>query len=125
MYFTLKFLQHLALYEDVQPYRIHGIPGLKPEDVSNCEYEEIADVLAQDIRELQYDCYIEEHGFEVIRSPSKVPLTANQLQVESPDADSMIKAYLEETMDLVKKKMSTSSVFTIDWRVSLRTLTTS
>ena len=123
MYFTLKFLKHLALYEDVQPYRVRGIPGLKPEDESNCEYEEIDNIRAQDIREGQNDCCMEEQGFEVMHSPSKVPLTAAVLQGETPDAESMMTAYLEETMELVKKRLSTSSVFTIDWRVSLRILT--
>ena len=117
MFFTLKFLKRLAVYDDVQPYRIYGHPELTPEEESNCEFEVIPDILAKDIREFQDTCCLDEEGFEVMNSPSHWAINAEIFEKKTSQSDEVIVGYLEETMAIVKKRFQASSVVTIDWRV--------
>ena len=117
MHFTMKYLKRLPVYEHVQPYKIHGHPGLAPWEETNCIYEEIDNIVAQDIRDCKDKPRFEREGFEVIWSPSRVTLSAATFENDSLESNAVIAAYLEETIHLVRGELGASLVVVIDWRV--------
>lgn len=117
MLFTLKFLKQLPLYETVQPYKLYGFPELSASQKSNCVYEAIDNVHAIDVRSTMNKFRFEVEGFEFAKAPTKFCLNAAVLENETDSAQTTIHAYLQETMDFVKKRLKASRVLTMDWRV--------
>ena len=118
MTFTLKFLKDLPIYQDVQPYRLHGYPELSEEQQTNCVYEEISGIHVEDLRNCKRMPRFEVEGFEFMNAPSRCNLSAEVFETEDSDMNKIVQDYVEETMQLVKDRLHSRSVITIDWRVS-------
>ncbi|KAJ8132087.1 hypothetical protein O1611_g1535 [Lasiodiplodia mahajangana] len=119
MTFTLKFLKRLSLYDQVQPYRLHGFPELSDEQQTNCVYENIECTNVQDIRNIQDGSsipHLSQAGFEFFSAPSKCSLSATVFESDAADANAIVNDYIQETMELVKSRLCATSVVTIDWR---------
>jgi hypothetical protein len=119
MQVTLKFLRDLPLYQREKPYTLHGFPDIPAEQQTNCEYEEISDIEAHDLRGSTDMPVLEEQGFEYLIAPSHCNLSASTFEQDLPSDYSVdpVSAYLQETMDIVKEKLNASLAVTIDWRV--------
>ncbi|KAL3417610.1 hypothetical protein PVAG01_10620 [Phlyctema vagabunda] len=111
MSFTLRFLKDLPFYNEVQPYKIYGHPELSPEVESNLEFEDAENVVAKNIRQCQHLCCFADEGFEVVTSPSSCPLRAGIFEQRTPESDEIITTYLEEMMDMVKRRLKATTVF--------------
>lgn len=116
MQFTMKFLKELPLYETVQPYKLHDFPELDEEQQTNCVYEE-RQVFAQDLRGSKRRPTFAVEGFEFIDAPTSCVLKDTVFETEGHQPDSVVEAYINETMDLVKKTLGVQFAVTIDWRV--------
>lgn len=116
MAFTMKFLKDLPIYQDVQPYRLHGYPELREEQQTNCVYEEISGIHVEDLRNCKLMPRFEEEGFEFIDAPSHYHLTAEVFETEDSVMNKIVQDYVHETMQLVKDRLHSRSVITIDWR---------
>ncbi|KAL8742784.1 MAG: hypothetical protein Q9190_004792 [Brigantiaea leucoxantha] len=115
MQFTMKFLKELSIYETVQPYKLHGFPDLSVEQQTNCVFEEIEHVVAEDVRGSENKGRIEEEGFEFTKVPTRCALSAEVFERDS--LDNIVRDYIQETMDLVRERLNARFVVTIDWRV--------
>lgn len=118
MLFTLKFLKELPQYATEQPYQLHGFPELTDEQRTNCVFEHVEHVAAENVRGNVKRFRLEEHGFEFVRAPTRCTLTADTFEGEDTQANKTVEDYIHETMDLVKERLNADSVLTIDWRVS-------
>jgi hypothetical protein len=116
MQFTMKFLKELPLYETVQPYKLHDFSEINEEQQTNCVYEE-RQVLAQDLRGSKRQPKFEVEGFEFMDAPTCCILDPAVFETEGPQPDSVVEAYINETMNLVKKRLGVQFAVTIDWRV--------
>ncbi|KAI1133649.1 hypothetical protein F5Y10DRAFT_228277 [Nemania abortiva] len=86
--FTLKFLKRLSLCDQVQPYRLHGLPELSNEQQTNCVYENIECTNVQDIRNIRDGATIPSFnraGFEIIKAPTKCVLSATVFGSDAAD----------------------------------------
>jgi len=114
----MKFLKELPLYQTVQPYKLHGYPDLADELQTNCVYEEVDDIQAEDLRISKRDCHFDVEGFEYIRAPSRCRLTAETFETDGDIENAVVQAYIEETMATVQRRLRAHAIFTIDWRVT-------
>jgi hypothetical protein len=118
MLFTMKFLKELPLYKDVQPYKLHGFSEPSEEQQTNCVFEEIKDVVAEDLRGSGKTCSLEVEGFEFMKAPISCSLSAEVFERDGLDTNDILRDYIQETMDLVKERLRAPIVVTIDWRVT-------
>lgn len=114
MHFTLKFLKELSLYDEVQPYKLHGFPELSEEQQTNCVYENIDGVDAQDVRDSKKTPHLGQEGFEIMKAPTSCALSADVFENDSVGMNNILADYIRETMNLVKSKLSADSIMTID-----------
>lgn len=117
MLFTLNYLKELPIYESVKPYQLNGFTELSKEQQTNCVFEELTDVVVEDVRDARYDCRIEKEGFEFMRAPTRCALNPQVFEREAPDVNGIIQDYLQETMEVVRERFNACGVVTIDWRV--------
>jgi hypothetical protein len=118
MLFTMKFLKEIPLYKDVQPYKLHGFSEVSEEQQTNCVFEEIKDVVAEDLRDSGKKCSLEAEGFEFMKAPISCSLSAEVFERDGLDTNNIVRDYIQETMDLVKERLRAHIVVTIDWRVT-------
>jgi hypothetical protein len=112
MAFTTKFLKDLPIYQDVQPYRLHGYSELSEEQQTDCVYEEIDGIHAEDLRNCKCMPRFEEEGFEFIDASSRCHLSAVVFETEDSDMDKIVQDCVQETMQLVKDRLHSRSVIT-------------
>lgn len=117
MQFTLKFLKEPPLYNTVQPYNLHGFFDLGEAQQTNCVYETVDEVTAQDIRLIEESPQLGREGFEAISAPTRCTISAEVFENDSAGMNEILADFLQETMDLVKSKFNADSIVTIDWRV--------
>jgi hypothetical protein len=117
MLFTMKFLKELPIYEVVQPYKLHGFPELSLEQQTNCVYEEIKDVVAEDLRDSKYKCRFENEGFEFMKAPTGCALSAEVFERDNLDVNNIVQDYIQETINVVRERLDARFVLAIDWRV--------
>lgn len=117
MLFTLSYLKKLPIYESVKPYQLHGFTELSKEQQTNCVFEELTDVVAEDLRDARDDCRIEKEGFEFRKVPTRCALNPQIFEREAPDFNEIVQDYLQETMEVVRERFNACGVVTIDWRV--------
>src|SRR4051812_16941496 len=101
MHFSLKFLKELALYEEVQPYRLYDFPELSQEQQTNCVFETVHGVSAQSLRDIDWKPSIANEGFEFVKAPTRCSLAAAVFESERAESKSVLDDYLRETMNLV------------------------
>jgi hypothetical protein len=118
MPFAMKFLKELETYKRNKPYKLHGFPDVSVELQSNCVFEEVEDVVAEDLRDSRDKCHFEEEGFEFVKAPTHYTLSAKVFKGDDPNLNDIVRDYTQETMDLVKERLGARSVLTIDWRVT-------
>jgi hypothetical protein len=116
MRFTLKFLQDLPLYKTERPYKRHGFAKLPAEEQTNCIWNEVQGIFAQDLRNFQNATSFEEEGFEFIKAPTKCTLRAEAFETESSQ-DTTVEDYVVETTNFVKEKLDPLLATAIEWRV--------
>jgi hypothetical protein len=117
MPFAMKFLKELETYKRNKSYKLHGFPDVSVELQSNCVFEEIEDVVAEDLRDSRDKCHFEEEGFEFVKAPTRCALSAEVFEGDDLDLNDIVRDYIQETMDLVKERLGARSVLTINWRV--------
>lgn len=116
MLFKLKFLKELPLYATVQPYRLHGFPDLPDDQQTNCHYEHVEEVPAIDLRDAAHASRFEDEGFEFVNRPPRSPLRAAIFEDNTTASDQAVREYVQDTMDMVRKRLRPDSVVAIDWR---------
>lgn len=117
MQFTLKFLKKLPLYDEVQSYKLHDFSNFSEAQQTNCVYEIIDEVIAQDIRVIQESLKLGREGFEIISVSTRYAISAEIFENDNVGANSILANYFQETMDLVNSKLNADSIVTIHLRV--------
>jgi hypothetical protein len=112
---SLQFIRELPLYQREQPYELYGYPEEQFESQTNCKFE-TKYVDAKDCRRHD-DVSIEKHGFMFKSHPSACPLDAKYFETVGGD-QSVVRQYLEETIELIRETFKPVDVICFDWRVS-------
>jgi hypothetical protein len=113
---SVEFLADLPLYEEEQPYEIHGFPDKGAAMQTNCVME-AKTVQVEDARSRESDFTLDGCGFTFFRHTSQCNLEAKYFEYAS-EGNSVVDSYLAETMEMVKEKFAASKAILFDWRVS-------
>jgi hypothetical protein len=116
---SLKFLKWQELYEVEKPFQIFiDIPkDAKDQRDTNLVFETV-DIDASNVRDCLQDLSIDTHGFMYRSRPTTFTDFTNKPAVEA--------LYLPEVEKILREELdNVDRVFFFDWRVSLRTQSTS
>jgi hypothetical protein len=102
------------LYQEEQPYEIHGFPDKGSAMQTNCVMEEKT-VQVEDARSRESEFTLGGCGFTFFRYASRCDLDAKYFEA-ALEGNSVVDSYLAETMKMVKEKFAASKVILFDWR---------
>lgn len=120
----VKYLRDSRLWDIEIPYELFGYPVYDSGRITNCEYVTFDNVPVKDVRDIVSPFDLESAGFTYIKHHSTCPLLAEHFEKVGSDLsnNSVVAAYLEETMSLVERQLSAEKVICFDWRVRLSKL---
>lgn len=112
---SMQFSKDSPLYHQEKPYEIwcETAPGIPK---SNCIYEECRDFRLKNMRTSETHFDYDTSGFKYVYAPSKLRLKG--CDCEEGESNSLVNAYLMETLGLVRKEFGSDQVILFDWRVS-------
>ncbi|KAL8823169.1 MAG: hypothetical protein Q9191_006112 [Dirinaria sp. TL-2023a] len=93
-----------------------NFPGLDPELATNCHYVEVSGVPLTDLRGNEHQFSIDECGFKVCKNEFKNALTRDQFN-DPREKGGLVKGYLQETVEIVKKDLQADKTICFDWRL--------
>ena len=116
----IRHLEDAAHFEEEIPYEVFGYPDLDSKRVTNCNFILIDNILVKDVRKRMEPCNLENEGFIFVKHKSQCSLQSDNFEAPdtSRDNDALITAYLEETMNLLKREIPCEKMICFDWRVS-------
>ncbi|KAF9769846.1 hypothetical protein IL306_012659 [Fusarium sp. DS 682] len=114
---NLQFLCNLPIYKHEQPFELYGFPEQQCDVRTNCKFES-KDVNVTDAR-LVRDLDITSYGFTFLKHKSACPLESKHFETVGGET-TVLKQYLEETIELVKDMFTPLDVICFDWRFRRR-----
>lgn len=115
---SLCFLADLPLYDEEQPYVLHGFP----EDVganTNCIYETVSNIEVRDLRDddaQEQNFLLPECGFQFHYQPSTACHRLRAEVFEDNKNKGQVAEYLRETTQLAMEALNAPRALCIDWR---------